>query len=96
MDTTVHKVTCEAKGIACNLFDDRAEHLKQLDFNSLRQCQIQLSKVNPRIPFVNSISNERDVLSTDLTETKYGIYPIFHHFHSSYQYVVKTLTFKLC
>ena len=77
MDTTVHKVKLEAKGITCNLFDARAEHLKQLDFNSLRQCQIQLSKVNPMIPFVNSIRNERDVLSTDLKETKYGKYSIF-------------------
>ena len=93
MDTTVHKVKLEAKGIACNLFDARAEHLKQLDFNSLRQCQIQLSKVNPMIPFVNSIRNERDVLSTDFTETKYGKYSIFHHFHSRYQYMVRTLTF---
>ena len=67
MDTTLHKVICEAKGIAYNLFDARAEHLKQLDFNSLRQCQIQSSKVNPMIPFVNSIRNERDVLSTDPT-----------------------------
>ena len=77
MDTTVHKVICEAKGIACNLFDARVEHLKQLDFNFLRHCQIQLSKVNPMIPFINSIRNERDVLSTDLTETKYGKYSIF-------------------
>ena len=28
MDTTVHKVMLEAKGIACNLFDARAELLK--------------------------------------------------------------------
>ena len=78
MDTAVHKVKLEAKGIACNLFQDaRAEHLKQLDFNSFRQCQIQLSNVNPMIPFVNSIRNGRDVLSTDLTETKYGKYSIF-------------------
>ena len=77
MDTTVHKVKPEAKGIACNLFDAIADHLKQLDFISLRQCQIQLSKINPMIPFVNSIRNERDVLSTDLTETKYGKYSIF-------------------
>ena len=34
MDTTVHKVKLEAKGIACNFFNSRAEHLKQLDFNS--------------------------------------------------------------
>ena len=56
MDTTVHKVKLEAKGIACNLFDARAEHLKQLDLNSLKQCQIHLSKVNPMISFVNSIN----------------------------------------
>ena len=36
IDTTVHKVKLEAKGIACNFFNSRAEHLKQLDFNSLR------------------------------------------------------------
>ena len=77
MDTSVHKVICEAKRIACNLFDARVEHLKQLDFNFLRHCQIQLSKVYPMIPFINSIRNERDVLSTDLTETKYGKYSIF-------------------
>ena len=29
------------------------------------------------IPFVNSIRNERDMLSTDLTETKYGKYSTF-------------------
>ena len=34
IDTTVHKVKLEAKGIACNFFNSRAEHLKQLDFNS--------------------------------------------------------------
>ena len=54
MDTTVHKVKLEAKGIACNSFDARAEHLKQLDFNFLKQCQIQLSKVNPMIPLIPS------------------------------------------
>ena len=43
----------------------------------MRQCQIQLSKVNPMIPFVNSIRNERFLLSTDLTETKFGKYSIF-------------------
>ena len=81
-----------AKGIACNLFDARAEHLKQLDFNSLKQSQIQLSKVNPMIPFVDSIRNQRDMLSTDLTETM--VYTLlFHHFHSRYQYMVRTLTF---
>ena len=29
------------------------------------------------IAFVNSIRNERDMLSTDLTETKYGKYSTF-------------------
>ena len=72
MHTTVHKVKLEAMGIACISFDARAEHLKQLDFNSLRQCQIQLSKVNPVILFVNSIRNERYLLSSYLTETKFG------------------------
>lgn len=90
MDTTVHKVKLEAKGIACNLFDARAEHLKQLDFSSSRQCQFQLSKVNP---FVNSIRKERNVLSTDLTETKYDKFSIFHNFHNRYQYMVKILKF---
>ena len=77
MDTTAYKVKLKAKGIACNFFDARAEHLKQLDYNSLCQCQIQLSKVNPMIPFVNSIRNERFLLSTDVTETKFGKYSIF-------------------
>lgn len=36
----VHKVKLEAKGIACHLFDARAEHLIKLDFSSLRQCQL--------------------------------------------------------
>ena len=48
MDTTVKKKTKpDSKGVACNLFDARAEHLKELDFDSFRQCQIQLAKVNP-------------------------------------------------
>ena len=55
----------------------RAEHLKQLNFDSLSQCQIELAKVNPMIPFVNSIRKEKDTLATDYKETKYGRYPSF-------------------
>ena len=77
MDTTVKKTKPESKGVACNLFDARAEHLKELNFNSLSQCQIELAKVNPMIPFVNSIRKEKDILATDYKETKYGRYPSF-------------------
>ena len=40
MDDTVKKTKAESKGIACNLFDSRAEHPKELDFDSIRQSQI--------------------------------------------------------
>ena len=55
----------------------RAEHLKQLNFDSLSQCQIELAEVNPMIPFVNSIRKEKDILAIDYKETKYGRYPSF-------------------
>lgn len=62
-------------GVACNL--PEPEHLKQLNFDSLSHCQIELAKVNPMIPFVNSIHKEKDTLAMDYKETKYGRYPSF-------------------
>ena len=77
MDTTVRKIKPDSKGISCNLFDARAEHLKQLDFNSIRQCQTKLAKVNHMIPFVNSVREETDVHSSDFVNTKYGKLSLF-------------------
>ena len=47
MDTTLKKIKPGSKGVAYNLFDARAEHLKELDLFS----QIRLAKVDPTIPF---------------------------------------------
>ena len=55
----------------------RAEHLKQLNFDSLSQCQIELAKVNPIISLLNSIRKEKDILAIDYKETKHGRYPSF-------------------
>ena len=93
MHTTVHKIKLEAKGVACISFDARAEHLKQLDFNSLRQCQIQLSKVNPMIPFVNSMRMRGIFFQVTLQKLSLVNILFFHHFYSRQKYVVRTLTF---